>query len=124
MTDYTMNFVTSILLYKDVLTNIIVTRPTESLGNEADEQFLEASDGTPLQLHMIWIMISLRKNLESKSTNYKDPSLGRVFIMNNLNYMTKIITGDPELLEMIGTEYQTKLSKDISQAALDYVSSI
>ncbi|KAL1834565.1 hypothetical protein ACET3Z_004216 [Daucus carota] len=124
MTDYTMNFVTSILLYKDVLTNIIVTRPTESLGNEADEQFLEASGGTPLQLHMIWIMISLRKNLESKSTNYKDPSLGRVFIMNNLNYMTKIITGDPELLEMIGTEYQTKLSKDISQAALDYVSSI
>ncbi|WOG85584.1 hypothetical protein DCAR_0104775 [Daucus carota subsp. sativus] len=123
MTEYTMKFITKISLYREVLTKLIVSRPTESLGNEADAKILEASGGTPLQLHMIWIMISLRINLESKSTFYKDSSLGYLFIMNNFSYIIKILTDDPELLDVIGTEYQTELSKDVLQAAQDYVSS-
>lgn len=78
--------------------------PTQSLGNEEDEQFLEASGGTILHVHMMWIMLSLRINLECKSSFYQDSSLSYVFIMNNLNYIIKIITGDPELLITIGTE--------------------
>lgn len=127
LTEYAMNYVTSISQYKELLTNIIESRPTTSLGNQADEQFLEASDGTPLRLHMIWIMISLRINLMGKSRFYEDSSLRCLFIMNNLHYIIKTVKGSAELLEMIGKEYLSKLSKEVLlqlQAAQDYYSPV
>ncbi|KAK1367896.1 hypothetical protein POM88_033988 [Heracleum sosnowskyi] len=124
LTEYAMRYVTSISFHKELLTNIIVSPPTIRLGDQADKQFLEASSVTPLRLHMISIMISLRINLEGKSSLYKDSSLSYVFIMNNVNYMIKTITGSPELLQMIGKEYPLKLSKDVLQAAQNYTSSI
>lgn len=124
LTEYAMNYVTSISQYKELLTSIIESRPTTSLGNQADEQFLEASDGTPLRLHMIWIMMSLRINLMGKSRFYEDSSLRCLFIMNNLNYTIKTVKGSAELSEIIGKEYLSKLSEEVSQAAQDYLSSV
>ncbi|KAL1834569.1 hypothetical protein ACET3Z_004220 [Daucus carota] len=123
LTEYAMKYVTSISLHKDLLTNIIVSPPTERLGNQEDEQFLEALSGTPLRLHMIWIMISLRINLEGESSLYGDSSMSYIFIMNNVSYVIKTITGSPELLELIGKEYPSKLSKYVLQAAQNYASS-
>ncbi|WOG85587.1 hypothetical protein DCAR_0104778 [Daucus carota subsp. sativus] len=124
MTTYAMKFVTSISVYKEVLTNVIVSRPTKSLGTQAYDQFLEASRGTPLELHVIWIIISLKINLEGKSSLYGDSSLRQVFIMNNVNRIFKTITGSPELLKMIQEEYLSELSKEVVQAAEDYSTSV
>lgn len=124
LTEYAMNYVTSISQYKELLTNIIESRPTTSLGNQADEQFLEASDGTPLRIHMIWIMMSLRINLIGKSRFYEDSSLRCLFIMNNVNYIIKTVEGSAELLQMIGKEYLSKLREEVLQAAEDYFSSV
>ncbi|KAL8107289.1 exocyst complex component EXO70C1-like [Apium graveolens] len=124
LTEYTMNYVANILLYKELLTNIIVSRPTKSLGNQADDNFLEASDGTPLGLHIIWIMMSLRINLEGKSSFCEDSSLRYIFLMNNVGYITSTIKESSELLEMIGRDYLLKLKKDVLQIAEEYISSI
>lgn len=123
LTEYAVNYVTSISQYKELLTNIIVSRPTKSLGDQADEDFLRASYGTPSGLHMIWIMMSLRINLMGKSRLYEDSSLRYLFIMNNVNHIIMSIKGSAELLEMIGEEYLSKLSKEVEQAAQDYFAS-
>ncbi|KAK1367895.1 hypothetical protein POM88_033987 [Heracleum sosnowskyi] len=124
LTEYAMNYVTSISQYKEILTNIIISRPSKSLGNQAHELFFQGSGGTPLGLHMIWIIMSLRINLEGKSSLYKDTSLSLAFNMNNADYILKSITGSPELQEMIGKEYLSMLHNDVAQAKRDYSSSI
>ncbi|KAK1367897.1 hypothetical protein POM88_033989 [Heracleum sosnowskyi] len=123
MTKYTVYYVDYISLYEELITTIIVSWPTQSLGNKADDQFLEASDGTPLQLHMLRIMMSLRINLKRKSILYEDSSMHYVFIMNNFNSILTTMKECPQL-DMIGNEYQSKLNKDILQATQDYFSSI
>ncbi|XP_017254950.1 exocyst complex component EXO70A1 [Daucus carota subsp. sativus] len=124
LTEYAMNYVTRLSQYKESVTDIITSRPTKSLGNQADEQFLEASDRTSSNLHMIWIMMSLKINLMSKSKVYEDSALRYLFIMNNVTYIIKTVKGSPELVEMIGKEYLSKLRKEVLQAAQDYYSSI
>lgn len=124
LTEYAMRYVTSILMHKELLTTVIVSLPTRRFRNQADVQFTEAFCGSPLRLHIMWIIINLKINLEGKSSLYEDSSLSYVFIMNNVNYIVKTITGSPELLEMIGKEYPSKLSKDVLQAAQNYSSSI
>ncbi|KAL1834572.1 hypothetical protein ACET3Z_004223 [Daucus carota] len=123
LTIYATNYVTSISQYKELLTNIIVDRATKSLGYLSDKQFLEDSSRSPLQLQVLRIMISLRINLEGKSRFNDYPLLRYVFMMNNVGYIIKTITGSPELLELIRKEYVSQLSKDVMQAAQDYFSS-
>ncbi|WOG85590.1 hypothetical protein DCAR_0104781 [Daucus carota subsp. sativus] len=124
LTKYAMNYVTSISQYEELLKSIILSGPIESVGYQLDEQSLEDSGKSPLQLHLIWIMISLRINLEGKSRCHEHSSLRYVFIMNNVNYVIKTIIGSPELLELIGKEYVLKLSKDVIQATHFYSSSM
>ncbi|KAK1367297.1 hypothetical protein POM88_042858 [Heracleum sosnowskyi] len=124
LTEYTMNYVASILLYKELLTNIIVSRPTKSLGNQEDDNFLAASNRTPLGLHIIWIIMSLRINLEGKTCFSEDSLLRCIFLMNNVCYITRTIKESPELLEIIGKEYPLRLSRNVWKAAEDYISSI
>lgn len=124
LTEYAMDYVASILSYKELLTNIIVSRPTKSLGNQADDNFLESSNGTPLGLHMIWIVMSLISNLKGKSSFCEDSSLRYIFLMNNVGYIARTIEESSELLEMIGRDYPLKLRKDVLQVAEEYVSSI
>ncbi|KAK1367894.1 hypothetical protein POM88_033986 [Heracleum sosnowskyi] len=124
LTEYAMNYVTRISLHRKILADIIVSKPAKSLGNQEDDQFLDTSDGTPLELHMIWIIISLKINLERKSRAYKDSTSRYVFITNNVIYILKTIKACPELEKMTGEEYPLKLSNYIMQAAQDYFSSI
>ncbi|WOG85589.1 hypothetical protein DCAR_0104780 [Daucus carota subsp. sativus] len=124
LTEYAMIYLTRISLHKELLTHIIVSKPTKSLRNQEDDLFLDASGGTPLELHMIWIIISLKINLERKSELYQDSTLRYVFLTTNVNYIIKTITAYPELLKMIGKEYLSKLSNYVVQAAQDYISSI
>lgn len=124
LTEYTMTYVARIMLYKELLKRIIVSRPTRSLGNQADDNFLEASNGTPLGLHIIRILMSLRINLEGKSSFCEDSSLRYIFLMNNVGYIARTIQESPELLEMVGRKYPLKLRKDVLQVAEEYISSI
>ncbi|KAK1367891.1 hypothetical protein POM88_033983 [Heracleum sosnowskyi] len=124
LTEYAMKYVTNISQHKELLTDIIVSRPTTRLGNHEDEQVLEACSGTPLRIHVIWIIMCLRSNLEGKSSFYKDVSVRSVFILNNVDYIIKTVEESPELLDMIGKEYLSRLSKNVLQAAQDYFSSI
>ncbi|XP_074326647.1 exocyst complex component EXO70C2-like [Apium graveolens] len=124
LTEYTMIYVANVIRYKELLTNIIVSRPTKSLGNQADDNFLKASNGTPLGLHIIWIMMSLRINLEGKTSVCEDSSLRYIFLMNNVGYITRTIKESSQLLDIIGRDYPLKLRKDVLQVAEEYISSI
>ncbi|KAL1834568.1 hypothetical protein ACET3Z_004219 [Daucus carota] len=123
LTAYAMEYVTKISLHKELL-RYMIESPTKSLGNQADDQFLNSAGGTPLALRVVWIIISLRINLERKSSHYRDAWCRYVFVTTNVNYIINTITSSPELLDLIGEEYSSKLSTYIAQARQDYSSTI
>ncbi|KAL4584429.1 hypothetical protein LXL04_009030 [Taraxacum kok-saghyz] len=125
ITRYVMNYISLISDYKQTLSELIVSRPATGSRysddlSTPDMDFTDHEEQSPLALHMIWIIVILQSNLEGKSNYYKDNSLARVFIMNNIHYIVEKIKGSPELREMIGDIYLKKLTAKFQQAATSY----
>ncbi|GFP85734.1 exocyst complex component exo70a1 [Phtheirospermum japonicum] len=76
--------------------------------------------GSTLSLHLIWVIMILQFNLETKSKHYKDASLAHLFMMNNVHYIFQKIKGSPELREMIGDDYLKSLTGIFRSAATNY----
>ncbi|KAK2651433.1 hypothetical protein Ddye_011289 [Dipteronia dyeriana] len=85
-----------------------------------DMDFSDLEGKTPLELHLIWIIVILQFNLEGKSKHYKDTSLEHLFMMNNVHYIVQKVKGSPELREMIGDDYLKKMTGKFRQAATSY----
>ncbi|KAK2979516.1 hypothetical protein RJ640_008400 [Escallonia rubra] len=115
-TKYVMEYIFGIVRYKDILSELIVSKPSATLRNECGR--------TPLELHIIWIIVSLKFNLESKSKIYNDSSLGHLFVMNNIGFIVQKIEESSELGEMIGNDYRKKLSEIMLEAVNSYRRSI
>lgn len=122
-TKYVMDYVSRMLTYHDSLADILGSMPAKSWRKLEEDKFLGAQARTPLEHYVSRIIIRLRINLEGKSCYYRDPSLRYAFLLCNVNHIIQIINESPELLEMIGEEYLSKLSKDIETTAQNYVSS-
>nr|GMC75956.1 exocyst complex component EXO70A1-like [Ipomoea batatas] len=88
--------------------------------NTPDMDFTELEGQTPLDHHLIWIIVILQFNLEGKSKHYKDTSLAHLFMMNNVHYIVQKIKGSPELREMIGDYYLRKLTGKFRHSATNY----
>ncbi|XP_077236415.1 exocyst complex component EXO70A1-like [Tasmannia lanceolata] len=127
LTRYVMNYVSLISDYKQTLIDLIVTKPSASSRRFSDDLGLEMDflpelevDRSPLALHLIWIIIVLQFNLESKSKLYKDTALSHLFLMNNVHYIVQKAKGSPELREMIGDDCLKKLTGKFRQSATSY----
>lgn len=120
LTKYAVSYIRRIADYKEALTQLITSKPTSSVGNYDDMEFLEVPGKSPLVLHLIWIIISLKFNLEAKSKHYQDVSLGHLFLMNNVRYIIQRVEGSSVLQEMIGRDYIRKLGEYILQEADSY----
>ncbi|KAI3463211.1 hypothetical protein Pfo_019874 [Paulownia fortunei] len=126
LTRYVMNYISLISDYKHTLIELIVSKPStgsrySSDPNVPDMDFSEFEEqASTLALHLIWIIVILQFNLDSKSKHYKDASLAHLFMMNNVHYIFQKIKGSPELREMIGDDYLKKLTGKFRFAATNY----
>ena len=125
LTRYVMNYISLISDYKQTLVELIVSKPSTGTRYSGDPttpdmDFTELEERTPLELHLIWIIVILQFNLDGKSKLYKDASLAHLFMMNNVHYIVQKIKGSPELREMTGDDYLKKLTGKFRQAATSY----
>uniref|UniRef100_A0A0E0M1P5 Exocyst subunit Exo70 family protein n=1 Tax=Oryza punctata TaxID=4537 RepID=A0A0E0M1P5_ORYPU len=130
LTRYVMNYSSLISDYKTTLSELIVSRPSACSriapeGNENAPSFpdLDLADPDsqlPLAAHLIWIIVVLEHNLESKASLYKDAALSHLFIMNNVHYITHKVKDSPELRALIGDEYLKQLTGKFRLAATRY----
>lgn len=121
LTRYVMNYIVMISDYKQTLDDLIMSNPsTGSDPNTPDMDFTELESKSPLDLHLIWLIVVLHFNLEEKSKHYRDTSLAHIFIMNNIHYIVQKVKRSPELREMIGDHYLRKLTGIFRHAATNY----
>lgn len=125
LTRYVMNYISLISDYKMTLIELILSKPSTGSRYSGDSttpdmDFAELDEKTPLALHLIWIIVILQFNLNSKSKHYKDVALAHLFMMNNVHYIVQKVKGSPELREMIGDDYLRKLTGKLRQAATSY----
>ncbi|CAD6224868.1 unnamed protein product [Miscanthus lutarioriparius] len=130
LTRYVMNYSTLISDYKATLSELIISRPSASSrtaaeGNEATPAFpdLDPADPDsqlPLATHLVWIIVVLEHNLESKASLYKDAALSHLFLMNNVHYIVHKVKDSAELRGLIGDEYLKRLTGKFWQAATSY----
>ncbi|KAA8530739.1 hypothetical protein F0562_005327 [Nyssa sinensis] len=122
LTKYVMDFVGLILENKEVLTELIVSKPSTNFGDVKipDVKYTEVEGATPLALHLIWIIVILRFKLKDKCKYYVQASLAHLFMMNNVDYIVRQMEGSPELKEMIGADYIKKLAKDVHKSLTSY----
>ncbi|XP_040383370.1 exocyst complex component EXO70B1-like [Oryza brachyantha] len=130
LTRYVMNYSSLISDYKTTLSELIVSRPSACSriapeGNETAPSFpdLDLADPDsqlPLAAHLIWIIVVLEHNLESKASLYKDAALSHLFIMNNVHYIAHKVKDSPELRGLIGDEYLKQLTGKFRLAATRY----
>ncbi|XP_020573996.1 exocyst complex component EXO70B1-like [Phalaenopsis equestris] len=129
LTRYVMNYISLISDYKQTLLQLIVSKPpaVQRLpGDEAGEALPEVdlpepAKLSPLASHLIWIIVILQFNMESKAQLYKDAALSHLFLMNNFHYIVQKVKGSPELHEMIGDDFLKKLTAKFRQLATSYV---
>lgn len=125
LTRYVMNYISLISDYKQTLNELIVSKPSTGSRYSGDlttpdMEFTELEGKTPLELHLIWIIVILQFNLDGKAKHYKDASLVHFFMMNNVHYIVQKVKGSPELREMIGDYHLKKLTGKLRQAATKY----
>ncbi|GAV61426.1 Exo70 domain-containing protein [Cephalotus follicularis] len=125
LTRYVMNYISLISDYKQTLIQLIVSKPSTGSRYSGDPstpdmEFAESEGKSPLALHLIWVIVILQFNLESKSKHYKDASIAHLFMMNNVHYIVQKVKGSPELREMIGDDYLRKMTGRFRQAATSY----
>ncbi|KAK3030951.1 hypothetical protein RJ639_036689 [Escallonia herrerae] len=122
LTRYVSDYITRIVQHKETLSKLIVSNPlVNSKKCEDGIQFLESKDRSPLELHLVWILASLKLNLKGKYKHYKDVSLGHFSMMNNIRFIVRRIKQSPELLEMIGKDYLDELDENALQEANSYL---
>ncbi|KAF7095886.1 hypothetical protein CFC21_097951 [Triticum aestivum] len=80
----------------------------------------EHENQSPLAAHIIWIIVVLEHNLESKVSLYKDTALSHLFLMNNVHYIVHKVKDSPDLWSMIGDDYLKRLTGKFTVAATNY----
>ncbi|CAN6196069.1 unnamed protein product [Urochloa humidicola] len=131
LTRYVMNYISLISDYKATLSELITARPSASSriaaeGNEAgapafpDLDLPDPDSQLPLASHLIWIIVVLEHNLESKASLYKDAALSHLFLMNSVHYIVHKVKDSAELRGLIGDEYLRRLTWRFRQSATSY----
>ncbi|KAK3030953.1 hypothetical protein RJ639_036691 [Escallonia herrerae] len=119
LTIYVMNYVVGISNYEQTLTRSIVIKPKADWKVPTLE-LIELEERTPLELHLIWILVHLQFKLEVKSKNYKNALLADMFMMNNIHYVEGEILTCPKLRSMITDDFLSRLMRTVQQAATNY----
>ncbi|GMI80056.1 exocyst subunit exo70 family protein H4 [Hibiscus trionum] len=122
LTMYSMNYLTLLADYGNILTDVISDWPTAARAS-LPEDFFDSpdSDESPvaISIRIAWLILLLLCKLDSKSKHYKDVSLSYLFLANNLQH---IISGvrTSNLLHLLGEEWLDKHEAKVRQFAANY----
>ncbi|KAL6496922.1 hypothetical protein OROGR_028851 [Orobanche gracilis] len=122
-TVYVMDRIGIIVKNKDLLVNLIKSDPSLNFGDVVvPQEALGDTNGRGfLDLHVILIVEVLQMNLDAKCRVYQNPSLGQLFMMNNISHISrKIYEGSDGLRQMIGDSYMRKLNENLRFAVDNY----
>ncbi|KAK4427411.1 Exocyst complex component EXO70B1 [Sesamum alatum] len=125
LTEYVMKQIDLIVRNRRLLTSLIKSTPSLDFGDLIIPRgdLVDSHNRSFLELHLILIIVVLQRNLKKKSEFWEDPSLGQLFMMNNVRYIVQRIEGSHELQEMIGDSYFKKLHENVKSAMTNYQSS-
>ncbi|KAK4395053.1 Exocyst complex component EXO70B1 [Sesamum angolense] len=125
LTEYVMKQIDLIVRNRRLLTSLIKSTPSMDFGDLIIPRgdLMDSHNRSFLELHLILIIVVLQRNLKKKSEFFQDPSLGLLFIMNNVRYIVQRIEGSNELQEMIGDSYLKKLNENVKLEMINYQSS-
>lgn len=123
LTKYVMEYVDLIVKHRKLLN--FVSKPSLIFEGKRlpDVELQNPQNLSPLTLHLILILAVLQLNLEKKSKNFRDASLGDLFLTNNFHYIVQKTERSKELKETIGSEYLNKLNENAKQAMSRYQTS-
>ncbi|KAL0319454.1 UNVERIFIED_CONTAM: Exocyst complex component EXO70B1 [Sesamum angustifolium] len=125
LTEFVMKQIDLIVRNRRLLTSLIKSTPSMDFGDLIIPRgdLMDSHNRSFLELHLILIIVVLQRNLKKKSEFFQDPSLGLLFIMNNVRYIVQRIEGSNELQEMIGDSYLKKLNENVKLEMINYQSS-
>ncbi|KAK3015021.1 hypothetical protein RJ639_005605 [Escallonia herrerae] len=129
LTRYVMNYIEALSAYSDTLNVLLKDHETEapnsllhdmSAVNEKDSIGGSSSSCvSPIAAHLISLTSILERNLDDKSRLYNDSSLGHLFLMNNMHYMSQTVQAS-KLRSVFGDEWVRKCNWKFQQAAMCY----
>lgn len=122
LTKHVMGYVNLMVVHRKNLARLVVSRPSMTIRgqNVPDSELQDPRSLSPLALHLVLIIAVLQSNLENKSKHFKDPSVGYLFMMNNVRYIVQKIEGSGELRELISADYLKKLNGYVRGAMSSY----
>ncbi|WRX25784.1 Exocyst complex component Exo70 - like 9 [Theobroma cacao] len=123
LTIYSMNYLTLLADYSNVLTDIISDWPPPAKSSLPKSYFDSPySDDTPvpaISVHIAWVILVLLCKLDGKAKHYKDVSLSYLFLANNLQHLiSRVRTSNLQYL--LGEEWITKHEAKVRQFAANY----
>ncbi|KAL3632871.1 hypothetical protein CASFOL_025855 [Castilleja foliolosa] len=122
-TVYAMDQIVIIAKNRELLANLIKSAPSLNFGyiTVRQDDLGDINRRSFLDQHLILIIVVLQMNLKTKCENYKNATLGQLFMMNNVRYIVKRINeGSNGLREMIGESYMRKLDESFRLSMDNY----
>ena len=131
LTRYVMNYIKLLIVYSSSLEQLLRGKKREvprSLGVET----FGLSDGlrstasseserlSSLAIQVMWLIVHLERNLEGKSKLYSDPSIGFLFLMNNVHYIVHKVR-QSELVSLLGDGWIRKHAGQVRVYAANYI---
>ncbi|KAK8534758.1 hypothetical protein V6N13_081183 [Hibiscus sabdariffa] len=121
LTTYSMNYLTLLADYGNILTDIISDCPPPAPARSSlPEQFF-GSDESPaaISVRIAWLILALLCKLDCKSKHYKDVSLSYLFLANNLQHIISRARTS-SLVHLLGEEWLAKHEAKVRQFAANY----
>ncbi|KAK8563651.1 hypothetical protein V6N12_035794 [Hibiscus sabdariffa] len=123
LTIYSMNYLTLLADYGNILTDIISDWPP-SARTSLPEPFFDSpdSDDSPapaISVRIAWLILVLLCKLDGKSKYYKDVSLSYLFLANNIQHVLAGVRTS-NLLYILGEEWIAKHEAKVRQFAANY----
>ncbi|XP_021289190.1 exocyst complex component EXO70A1-like [Herrania umbratica] len=123
LTIYSMNYLTLLADYSNVLTDIISDWPAPAKSSLPksyfDSPYSDDSPVPPISVQIAWLILVLLCKLDGKAKHYKDVSLSYLFLANNLQHViSRVRTSNLQYL--LGEEWITKHEAKVSQFAANY----
>jgi exocyst complex protein 7 len=124
LTLFSMSYLTRMSkYYKDILTELIVSKPAPTRIGVSELEDAQLASQTPLQLHVVYIVVLLRFKID-KCKLYCKPGSAKsyLFLADNLAHIVQHIGKCPTLKDMVSNiPYMNKLREDdLKQTVIKY----
>ncbi|XP_047961143.1 exocyst complex component EXO70E2 isoform X1 [Salvia hispanica] len=130
LTRYVMNYFKALMDYRRTLDVVLKGRDQEDdpapaspdaspSGEEEEDGSSGSSSASAMAVHFKSLISILEANLDGKAKLYKEESLQRLFLMNNIHYMAEKVKGS-DLRTVLGDDWIRKHNWKFQQHAMNY----